>query len=132
PAALGQGFRVLVHIEMANQARSTIEAFEAEVQGTAAVPECRRMFGQPDDLLCVGVQDLAAYETLHTTRPPGLPGVARPHSPVPTIWSATDGSGTPYTATSATSGCRAMIRSIGAVPRFSPSTRSQSPVRPTK
>ncbi|EWM16797.1 Lrp/AsnC family transcriptional regulator [Kutzneria sp. 744] len=77
PTALGQGFSVLVHIEMANQSRSTIEAFEAEVVRIEAVLECRRMFGQPDYLLWVGVKDLAAYEKLYMTRLTGLPGVAR-------------------------------------------------------
>ncbi|MEV6610752.1 Lrp/AsnC family transcriptional regulator [Kutzneria sp. NPDC051319] len=77
PIALGQGFSVLVHIEMANQSRSTIEAFEAEVVRIEAVLECRRMFGQPDYLLWVGVKDLAAYEKLYMTRLTGLPGVAR-------------------------------------------------------
>jgi Lrp/AsnC family leucine-responsive transcriptional regulator len=80
PAALGQGFSVLVHIEMANQSRSTIEAFEAEVGRIEAVLECRRMFGQPDYLLWVGVKDLAAYEKLYMTRLTGLPGVARANS----------------------------------------------------
>lgn len=80
PAALGQGFSVLVHIEMASQNRSTIEAFEAEVARIDAVLECRRMFGQPDYLLWVGVKDLAAYETLYMTRLTDLPGVARTNS----------------------------------------------------
>jgi DNA-binding Lrp family transcriptional regulator len=80
PAALGRSFSVLVHIDMARQDRSTIEAFEAEVVGIDAVLECRRMFGQPDYLLWVGVQDLAAYEALYMSRLTGLPGVARANS----------------------------------------------------
>jgi DNA-binding Lrp family transcriptional regulator len=80
PTALGRGFSVLVHIEMANQSRSTIEAFEAAVVKIDAVLECRRMFGQPDYLLWVGVKDLAAYERLYMTQLTGLPGVARANS----------------------------------------------------
>ncbi|HTI22383.1 MAG TPA: Lrp/AsnC family transcriptional regulator [Kutzneria sp.] len=80
PAALGRGFSVLVHIEMASQARETIEAFEAAVVKIDAVLECRRMFGQPDYLLRVGVKDLAAYERLYMTQLTGLPGVARANS----------------------------------------------------
>jgi Lrp/AsnC family transcriptional regulator, leucine-responsive regulatory protein len=80
PAALGRGFSVLVHIEMANQARATIEAFEAAIVKIDAVLECRRMFGQPDYLLWVGVKDLAAYERLYMTQLTGLPGVARANS----------------------------------------------------
>jgi hypothetical protein len=46
------------------------------------------------------------------------------------IWSPATGSGTPYTAASAIAGWRRSARSTGAVPRFSPSTRSHSPARP--
>ena len=42
------------------------------------------------------------------------------------------GAGIPYTATSITSGWRSSTRSIGAEPRFSPSTRIQSPSLPAK
>src|SRR3954469_24066370 len=80
PTALGRGFSVLVHIEMANQSRSTSEAFEASVVKIDAWLECRRMFGQPDYLLWVGVKDLAAYERLYMTQLTGLPGVARANS----------------------------------------------------
>jgi Lrp/AsnC family leucine-responsive transcriptional regulator len=80
PAALGRGFSVLVHIEMASQARAVIEAFEAAVVKIDAVLECRRMFGQPDYLVWVGVKDLAAYERLYMTRLTDLPGVARANS----------------------------------------------------
>jgi len=82
-AALGRGFRVLLHIDMAVQDRATIEAFEAEVAGIDAVDECLRMFGQPDYQLWVAVADLAAYEQLYIGRLTGLPGVARTNSQFP-------------------------------------------------
>ena len=46
--------------------------------------------------------------------------------------SPTGSSGTAYTATDRTSGCRAMIASTGAAAKFSPSTRSHSLERPAK
>ncbi|PRY40412.1 Lrp/AsnC family transcriptional regulator [Umezawaea tangerina] len=83
PAALGRGFRVLLHIDMAVQDRATIEAFEAEVGWIDAVVECLRMFGQPDYQLWVAVADLAAYEQLYMATLTGLPGVARTNSQFP-------------------------------------------------
>jgi DNA-binding Lrp family transcriptional regulator len=80
PAAVGRGFQVLLHVEMAVQDRATIEAFEAEVQRIDEVLSCRRMFGQPDYLLSVAVADLEAYERLYAQRLTDLPGVARTNS----------------------------------------------------
>lgn len=79
-AAVGRGFQVLVHVEMARQDRGTIEAFEAAVAHLEDVVACRRMFGQPDYLLWVEVADLAAYERLYMTALTDLPGVARTNS----------------------------------------------------
>jgi Lrp/AsnC family transcriptional regulator, leucine-responsive regulatory protein len=80
PAALGQGFEVLLHVEMGRQDRGTLEAFEAEVAAIAEVSECRRMFGHPDYLLWIATADLRAYERLYMARLTDLPGVARTHS----------------------------------------------------
>ena len=60
-----------------------------------------------------GVSDAPARTTMHAI-----------------TWSPATGSGTPYTAASAMAGWRSKARSIGAVPRFSPSTRSHWPARP--
>jgi Lrp/AsnC family leucine-responsive transcriptional regulator len=80
PAAVGRGFQVLLHVEMAMQDRATIEAFEAEVLRIDDVVACRRMFGHPDYLLWVEVADLDAYERLYMTKLTELPGVARTNS----------------------------------------------------
>lgn len=79
-AALGRGFEVLVHVEMAIQDRATLEAFEAEIAQIDEIVQCRRMFGQPDYLLWIGTADLGAYERLYMTRLTNLPGVARTNS----------------------------------------------------
>ncbi|MGW4028857.1 Lrp/AsnC family transcriptional regulator [Streptomyces sp. NPDC004838] len=77
PVALDRGFAVLVHVEMAEQRRETIEAFEAAVLGLDEVVACRRMFGAPDYLLQIAVADIAAYEQLYMSQLTCLPGVAR-------------------------------------------------------
>jgi DNA-binding Lrp family transcriptional regulator len=79
-AALGRGFEVLVHVEMAIQDGATLEAFEAEIAQIDEIVQCRRMFGQPDYLLWIATADLGAYERLYMTRLTNLPGVARTNS----------------------------------------------------
>ncbi|GHF67809.1 DNA-binding Lrp family transcriptional regulator [Amycolatopsis bartoniae] len=81
--ALGRGFRVLVHIDMATQDIGTIEAFEARIAEVDEVEECFRLFGQPDYLLWVAVADLAAYERVYMNTLTRLPGVARTNSQFP-------------------------------------------------
>lgn len=61
-------------------ARTNTKAFEAEVEQIDAVIECHRMFGHPDYLLRVAVEDLPAYERLYMATLTGLPGVARTNS----------------------------------------------------
>ncbi|SHG82598.1 Lrp/AsnC family transcriptional regulator [Streptoalloteichus hindustanus] len=80
PGAVGRGFPVLLHVEMAIQDRSTIEAFEAQVRELDEVVHCQRMFGHPDYLLWIAVADLDAYERLYMARLTQLPGVARTNS----------------------------------------------------
>jgi DNA-binding Lrp family transcriptional regulator len=80
PGAVGRGFQVLLHIEMAVQDRPTIEAFESEVGQLDEIVEARRMHGRPDYLLWIAVADLNAYERLYMARLAGLPGVARTNS----------------------------------------------------
>ena len=78
PAAVGRGFQVLVHLTMEVKDREAMmEAFEARVAEIDEVIECRRMFGDPDYLLWVAVEDLEAYERLYMAKLVGLPGVAR-------------------------------------------------------
>ena len=78
PARIGCAFQVLVHVTMATGDRkATMEAFEAGVAAIDEVVECRRMFGDPDYLLWIAVEDLAAYEQLYMGKLVGLPGVAR-------------------------------------------------------
>jgi DNA-binding Lrp family transcriptional regulator len=78
PAKVDRAFQVLVHVTMAvGDRKATMEAFEAGVATIDEVIECRRMFGDPDYLLWIAVQDLQAYERLYMGKLVGLPGVAR-------------------------------------------------------
>jgi Lrp/AsnC family leucine-responsive transcriptional regulator len=79
-AAIGRGFEVLLHVEMALQDRATLEAFEAEITQIVEVTECRRMFGHPDYLLWIATTDIDAYERLYMAKLTELPGVARTNS----------------------------------------------------
>lgn len=78
--ALGRGLEVLLHIDMLDQRRETIEAFESAVSAVDDVVHCRRMFGSPDYLVHVATADIESYERLYMTRLVGLPGVARTNS----------------------------------------------------
>jgi Lrp/AsnC family transcriptional regulator, leucine-responsive regulatory protein len=79
-AAIGRGFEVLLHVDMARQDRATLEAFEAEITQIDEVTGGRRMFGHPDYLLWIATTDLEAYERLYMAKLAGLPGVARTNS----------------------------------------------------
>jgi Lrp/AsnC family leucine-responsive transcriptional regulator len=79
PAKVGCAFQVLVHVTMATGDRkATMEAFEAGVAAIDEVIECRRMFGDPDYLLWVAVEDLQAYERLYRASWSACPGWPAP------------------------------------------------------
>jgi len=77
PAALDQGFQVLVYTTLMMRNRETIAAFEEAVTGLDEVVECHRMFGDPDYVIRVAVADVGAYERFLIDTFADLPGVAR-------------------------------------------------------
>lgn len=77
PEALDRGFEVYVELELTNQAKDTVEQFEAALVDIDEVIEARRMFGAPDYQALVAVADLPTYEHLMTQRLMALPGLAR-------------------------------------------------------
>ncbi|MEZ7002375.1 Lrp/AsnC family transcriptional regulator [Streptomyces sp. AD55] len=77
PTALDRGFDVQVDLELTDQARATVERFEAELVALTEVVEARRMFGAPDYHALVSVADLETYEQFMTHRLLALPGLAR-------------------------------------------------------
>jgi Lrp/AsnC family transcriptional regulator, leucine-responsive regulatory protein len=77
PAAVGRGFEVEVMIELTHKDRATVETFERRIAEMEAVTECRRMFGVPDYLVRVTVEDTAAYEAFYMNELAELPGIGR-------------------------------------------------------
>ena len=64
-------------IELTRKDRATVEAFERGIAEMDAVIECRRMFGVPDYLVRVAVEDSAAYEAFYMNELAELPGIGR-------------------------------------------------------
>lgn len=77
PEAAGRGFEVTVAIEVAVNDQVSLEKFEAEIEAFDEVVEMRRVFGAPDYLLRVMVEDANAYERFQTTRLLRVPGISR-------------------------------------------------------
>jgi DNA-binding Lrp family transcriptional regulator len=77
PAAAGRAFEVSVLVELTAKDRATVEAFERRIAGLDAVLECRRMFGVPDYIIQVAVEDALAYEAFYMNELAELPGLGR-------------------------------------------------------
>jgi Lrp/AsnC family leucine-responsive transcriptional regulator len=77
PVAIGRGYHVTVHATLMLRNRETIEAFEAALVPLEEVVEAQRMFGEPDYLIRVAVEDAAAYERFLINTFADLPGLAR-------------------------------------------------------
>jgi Lrp/AsnC family leucine-responsive transcriptional regulator len=77
PAACGRAFEVEVLVELNRKDRATVEEFERRIVALDAVVECRRMFGVPDYVMRVTVQDAAAYESFYMSELAELPGIGR-------------------------------------------------------
>lgn len=77
PAAAGRGFDVVVSLEISVNDLRTVEELETAISSYDEVVEFHRLFGRPDYLLRVAVEDQEAFETFLTTRIMGLRAVAR-------------------------------------------------------
>lgn len=77
PKAAGQGFEVIVAVDIAVNNTATVQDFEAAAVAVPEVTEVRRMFGQPDYYLRVQVADGEAYEALSISTLSQLPAVSR-------------------------------------------------------
>ncbi|GAA1119055.1 Lrp/AsnC family transcriptional regulator [Nocardiopsis composta] len=76
-AAVGLGFEAVVFVTMRQEDRDTLLAFEAGLAGIPAVVQAERLFGDPDYLLRILTEDLAAYQRLEDDELSALPGVQR-------------------------------------------------------
>ncbi|MFI8998152.1 Lrp/AsnC family transcriptional regulator [Streptomyces sp. NPDC053542] len=77
PAAAGRGFEVMVSLEISVNDLRTVEELETAISSYDEVVEFHRLFGRPDYLVRVAVEDQAAFETFLTTKVMGLRAVAR-------------------------------------------------------
>ena len=77
PAAMGRGLEIEVMIELTHKDRATVETFERRIAEMEPVTECRRMFGVPDYLVRVAVEDTVAYEAFYMNELAELPGIGR-------------------------------------------------------
>lgn len=75
--ALDRSFQVQVDINLTNQAKATIDAFEQALCAFDEVVEARRMFGSPDYEVLVATADLDAYERFMTEQLVALPGMGQ-------------------------------------------------------
>jgi Lrp/AsnC family leucine-responsive transcriptional regulator len=77
PKAVGLGLTVFLTITLKSQAETVLAEFEAAAAEVAEVMECYLMTGEADYLMRVVVADVAAFETLHSSRLTRLPHVSR-------------------------------------------------------
>ncbi len=77
PAAIGNGFEVLVQVTMDREDAATIAEFESSLAKVAEVRHAERLFGDPDYLVRVATADLEAYQNLRDEKLATLPGVQR-------------------------------------------------------
>lgn len=77
PGAIGRGFEVILHVDLATQEAGVVDTFEREVAAHPEVAEFKRLFGTPDYFLRVQAADLVAYEAFLTQRIMAVPGVGK-------------------------------------------------------
>ncbi|MFJ9419696.1 Lrp/AsnC family transcriptional regulator [Streptomyces sp. NPDC101227] len=77
PAAASRGFEVMVAVEIRVNDLQTVEELETAIASYDEVIEFHRLFGRPDYLVRVAVEDPTVFETFLTTKLMGLRAVAR-------------------------------------------------------
>jgi DNA-binding Lrp family transcriptional regulator len=80
PEAEGCGLEALADIEIHASDKKSNLGLEETLASYDEVVECRRMFGRPDYVLRVAVEDHAAYEAFLMNKLTGLPGILRVES----------------------------------------------------
>jgi DNA-binding Lrp family transcriptional regulator len=80
PEAVGQGFEVIVQVELDSRDRDAILSVEQALVELPEVIEARRMFGALDHILRVAAADIDSYETFAIDRLQAIRGIARVQS----------------------------------------------------
>jgi Lrp/AsnC family transcriptional regulator, leucine-responsive regulatory protein len=74
---MGCGFQSFVSIVMKHNDKPTMSEFERQVAELPQIVEAHRLFGEPDYLLRVAVEDIAAFERFYAETLAALPGIAQ-------------------------------------------------------
>ena len=77
PSVVGLGFSALVFVTMKYGNHESVTQFEAAVVNIPQVIEANRLFGDPDYILNIVVEDLEAFQELYDNKISTLPGVQR-------------------------------------------------------
>ncbi|GAA0900990.1 Lrp/AsnC family transcriptional regulator [Rothia nasimurium] len=77
PNAVGLRFYAVLFVTLKETVERTVHAFEEALSDVREVVHAQRLFGEPDYLLHVATEDLAAFQRLYDRRLSGLPGVLR-------------------------------------------------------
>ncbi|WP_396622681.1 Lrp/AsnC family transcriptional regulator [Marinobacter sp. W-8] len=77
PLALGFNFSALVFVTMRDGNQKSVARFEAAIVDIHQIIEAKRLFGDPDYMLNVVVEDLEAFQKLYDDKLSALPGVQR-------------------------------------------------------
>ena len=77
PAAVGRRFEVMVSLEISINDLQTVEELESTISEYDEVVEFHRLFGRPDYLIRVAVEDQSAFEEFLTGKLMALRAVAR-------------------------------------------------------
>ncbi|WP_018025077.1 Lrp/AsnC family transcriptional regulator [Corynebacterium ulceribovis] len=77
PDALDRGFEVIIEVNLSNNAKPIVDAFERRVATLPEVVEARRMFGQPDYIVRIQMKNLEEYQQWLVDRLMAIPGVSR-------------------------------------------------------
>ncbi|WP_426706036.1 Lrp/AsnC family transcriptional regulator [Corynebacterium auriscanis] len=80
PAAVGQGFEVIILVNIENNNHEATSGFEKRILAMDEVVEFRRMFSQPDYVVRARFADIEAYEKWMTNEFHRDPAIMRIHS----------------------------------------------------
>lgn len=77
PSKLGLNFSAIVFVTLREANSASVAAFEKAIVPIREVVQAQRLFGDPDYILHVFTEDLAAFQELYDKRLSALPSVLR-------------------------------------------------------
>jgi|TARA_R110002012_G_scaffold249981_6_gene427622 DNA-binding Lrp family transcriptional regulator len=77
PALVGLGFAAIVFVTIKEGDKDAVAKVENAITDISQIVQAQRLFGEPDFLLHVVADDLAAYQQLYDDKLSAIPGVQR-------------------------------------------------------